>query len=257
MGRFYFTCSFDDGDVVDLQLSKLLNKYNIKSTFYIPQTCELVSKSLCEKQIQDLSEMVEIGGHTMSHQILTRISDERAKIEIADCKNWLQNIIGRPVQVFCPPTGRFSKQHISYQQQAGFNAMRTVEMLSYSVKKIKAIGDFVILPTTNQVYNHTSIAYLRNRFKRLNFFKNSLFWKLFDLKWQAMSKNYIDRLNQISEAQELEYYFHLWGHSWEIEKYSLWNSLEDFLKSLKDFEEIIFCNNSELTEIVRCSKKNG
>lgn len=254
MGKFYFTCSFDDGDVADLRLADLLNKYNIKSTFYIPRTCELVSKSLCEKQIQDLSELVEIGGHTMSHQILTRISDERARTEIVDCKNWLQNITGRSVEVFCPPTGRFNKHHISYQMEAGFNAMRTVEMLSYSVKEIKAVNGFVILPTTNQVFNHTCAAYLRNRFKRLNFLKNSTFWKLFSSNWQLMSKNYIDRLVLVSEGSDFEYYFHLWGHSWEIEKYSLWDSLEEFLKYLNDFEQIIFYNNSSLAKIVGCSK---
>lgn len=255
MGKFYFTCSFDDGDVADLRLADLLNKYGVKATFFIPRQCELVNKSLCEKQINALSDLVEIGGHTMSHHILTNITNERARSEIQDCKKWIQNITGKPVLVFCPPTGRFNKLHISYQQEAGYVAMRTVEMLSFSIQKIKEVNDFVILPTTNQVYNHTSIAYLRNRFKRFNLSKGSLFWKLFNVNWQVMSKNYIEHLNEVSEGCDFEYYFHLWGHSWEIDKYSLWKSLEDFLKSLFDFQEIIFCNNSELAEIVRTSLK--
>ena len=228
----------------------------MKGTFYIPQTCDLVSKSLSENQIRDLSNLVEIGGHTISHQVLTHTTYERARLEIYNCKSWLENITGKSVQSFCPPTGRFNRHHVSLQQEAGFRSMRTVEMLSYSLRQIKKLNDFVVLPTTSQVYNHTNMAYLKNCTKRLKFGNYPAFLKLFDSDWEAMSKNYITWLNKISEGKSVEYYFHLWGHSWEIEKYSLWNSLERVFKDMSGIEDLIVCDNSELAEIVRSGKRD-
>lgn len=256
MGKVYFTCSFDDGDVNDLRLADLLGKYNLKGTLYIPQTCDLVTKSLTERQIKELSGIVEIGGHTMSHQILTQIKFQQARDEIFNCKAWLEDITGKPVESFCPPTGRFNKHHISAQRDAGFKAMRTVEMLSYSLKKIKKINDFVVLPTTSQVYNHKKLAYRKNRIKRFKFGYGPVFRKLFDADWEKTSRNYINYINKISETSDVDYYFHLWGHSWEIEKYSLWNGLERFFKELGEMKNITVCNNAELAEIVRSDNTN-
>ncbi|HLG31044.1 MAG TPA: hypothetical protein VI387_12610, partial [Candidatus Brocadiales bacterium] len=38
---------------------------------------------------------------------------------------------------------------------------------------------------------------------------------------------------------------HLWGHSWEIEKYDLWEELEEFLKRVKE-NDFICKTNTEL-----------
>lgn len=255
--KIYFTCSFDDGDVNDLRLAELLQKYNLKGTFYIPRTCDLVTKILTDEQIRQLSGVAEIGGHTISHQVLTHITDERAEQEIVDCKSWLEDVTGKEVPAFCPPTGRFSKQHILFQKKAGFRVMRTVEMLSYSLKKIEHTNDFVILPTTSQVYNHTKMAYLKNAAKRFKFGRYSLFGKLYNPDWEVMSNNYISYLNEIAEAGNAAYFFHLWGHSWEIEKYSLWNGLEKLFRRLSEMESIVACDNTTLSEIVRTDRNEG
>jgi hypothetical protein len=252
LGKLYFTCSFDDGDVADLRLANLLTKYNIKGTFYIPKSCNLVSKSLIDRQIKHLSEAFEIGGHTMTHEILTQISNEAARSEIYNSKSWLEDVTGKLISSFCPPTGRFHDEHILFQKKAGYTTMRTVEMLSFSLPKIKKQNEFVVLPTTTQVYNHTSTAYLKNVIKRWNVSNVGLLKKLFDSSWDEMSRKSLIYLIEASEASQ-NFYFHLWGHSWEIEKYALWNSLEFFLRELAASKEIVFCTNAELADIVRCS----
>jgi peptidoglycan/xylan/chitin deacetylase (PgdA/CDA1 family) len=251
LGKIYFTCSFDDGDVLDLRLANLLNKYGIKGTFYIPKSCDLVSKSLSENEIKELSQLVEIGGHTLSHCVLTHIKDSEAYSEIFNCKVWLENIIGEPVFSFCPPTGRFYNQHVSFQKKAGFQVMRTVQMLSHSLEKVRKEGGFVTLPTTIQVYNHDRIDLIKNNLKRFEFGNFSSLRKLFDKSWEKMSRNYITYLARVSNNTIDDCYFHLWGHSWEIEKYSLWGDLEKFLKSLGEMDEIIYSNNSELAVIAK------
>jgi hypothetical protein len=87
--------------------------------------------------------------------------------------------------------------------------------------------------------------------KRMKFVNCLSVWKLFDSNWEAMSRNYINYLYAISRTQKEDYYFHLWGHSWEISRYSLWNSLERFLNSLHEIPGIVFLNNSRLAELVR------
>lgn len=251
VGKIYLTCSFDDGHVADLRLAELLEKCNVKATLYIPRSCDLFSESLAEQEIRALAELIEIGGHTMSHPILTRISYKQAYSEIFDCKRWLEDVTGKAVYAFCPPTGRYSKEHIALQREAGFTSMRTVEMLSHSLHTIRKIRDFVILPTTCQVYNHSNMSYLKNNVKRMKFVNCLSVWKLFDPDWEAMSRNYINYLHTISMTQKDDCYFHLWGHSWEISRYSLWSSLERFLNSLCHINGIVFLNNSRLAELVR------
>jgi peptidoglycan-N-acetylglucosamine deacetylase len=40
--------------------------------------------------------------------------------------------------------------------------------------------------------------------------------------------------------------FHLWGHSWEIEKNNLWADLEIFFKTMANIRGIDYVNNRDL-----------
>lgn len=198
--------------------------------------------------------MAEVGGHTIHHTILTNTTVEHAKREIDNCKKWLEDVTGYPIRAFCPPTGRFNNYHITFQREAGFTSMRTVEMLSYSIHKIRRIDDFIILPATTQVYNHVNTTYIRNIIKRFNFFSYPPFRKMFNSNWMRMSMNYVSYLHERAGTDNRDYYFHLWGHSWELEEFSLWESFEEFIKQLSDIKDIISCTNSELADYVRGAK---
>jgi peptidoglycan/xylan/chitin deacetylase (PgdA/CDA1 family) len=206
-------------------------------------------------QIKDLSGSFEIGGHTLSHQILTDIPDTKAGEEINNCKKWLEDITAKEIQSFCPPTGKFNKEHVLFQRKAGFRLLRTVEMLAISLQAIRQTNGIVILPTTTQVYDHSRISYLKNLTKRLNFDRIPTLIRMFDRRWQTMSRNYLTVLHEAAGASDKDYYFHLWGHSWEIEKHSLWNSAEQFFKGAAELDGVKFCTNSELGEIVRNNGK--
>lgn len=251
VGKIYFTCSFDDGHVADLRLAELLAKFNVKATFYIPRTCEWCSANLAENEIRTLSELHEVGGHTMTHPILTKVSYKQARAEIFDCKQWLEDVTGKVIRSFCPPVGRFNKEHVALQREAGFTSMRTVEMLTHSMDSVKKVRDFVILPTTCQVYNHSNISYLKNNVKRMKFVSYLSALRLFDNNWEAMSRNFLHFLYSISLTQQEDHYFHLWGHSWELSQFSLWQSLERFFTSLQDIGGFVFLDNSMLAELVR------
>jgi peptidoglycan/xylan/chitin deacetylase (PgdA/CDA1 family) len=48
---------------------------------------------------------IEIGSHTLTHPILTRVSDERLSRELRESKSRIEEVLRRPVEQFCYPNG--------------------------------------------------------------------------------------------------------------------------------------------------------
>ncbi|MFC5552250.1 polysaccharide deacetylase family protein [Massilia aerilata] len=74
----------------------------------------------------------EIGGHTVSHPILTSLGDEAARDEIVQCKHDLEAITGTAVRYFAYPNGKvgkdFDERHVEMVRAAGFTAAFTTEV---------------------------------------------------------------------------------------------------------------------------------
>jgi peptidoglycan/xylan/chitin deacetylase (PgdA/CDA1 family) len=72
---------------------------------------------------------MEIGGHTVSHPILTRLAPAEAEREIAQGKKALESIIDRELRLFAYPNGvpaqDFAAEHAAMVQRAGFQAAVT------------------------------------------------------------------------------------------------------------------------------------
>jgi peptidoglycan/xylan/chitin deacetylase (PgdA/CDA1 family) len=72
---------------------------------------------------------IEIGGHTITHPILSRLDDEQARIEIAQCKHDLEAITGSRVRYFAYPNGKpgldFDSRHAAVARAAGYEAAFT------------------------------------------------------------------------------------------------------------------------------------
>jgi peptidoglycan/xylan/chitin deacetylase (PgdA/CDA1 family) len=70
-----------------------------------------------------------IGAHTVSHPILTAISNADARAEIANSRARLEEIIQAPVRLFAYPNGRpgqdFEKRHTNMLRAQGFDAAVT------------------------------------------------------------------------------------------------------------------------------------
>lgn len=69
---------------------------------------------------------MEIGGHTVTHPILSSIPDEQAKREIAEGRARLEEITGSRVKVFAYPNGKpgqdYLPKHCDMVRQQGFTA---------------------------------------------------------------------------------------------------------------------------------------
>src|SRR4051812_47186301 len=156
------TTSWDDGHPLDFRVADLLSKYGLTGTFYIPRRCQ--TPTMSEEQVRDLSRFFEIGAHTMHHVFLNSCGDETAQKEISESKQWVEDVTGKPCPMFCPPGGKFNERRLQQIRAAGYQAIRTVEMISVARPAID--GDLLIMPTTLQAHPHSPAAYMRNVLKR-------------------------------------------------------------------------------------------
>lgn len=85
-------------------------------------TLMLTTKQLC--QLRDGG--VEIGAHTATHPILTRVDPVAARNDMAQSKSVLESILKQPVRVFAYPNGRpgqdYDARHVSMARDIGFSA---------------------------------------------------------------------------------------------------------------------------------------
>lgn len=231
MQKVSVTTSWDDGHILDITLSELLKKYGIKATFYVSPLDREIKKEdrLTDEQIIKLSGDFEIGAHTMTHPHLTTISDDEAKKEIEGSKKYLENILNKPVTSFCYPAGYYTNKHKDILKEVGFKIARTVD------RHFSSIGtDFFAIPTTVHAYKHYSDA-----IQILNIVGIKKFFGAY-MNWDELAMAEFDNVMKSGGV------FHLWGHSWEIDKNNDWDRLERVLKYISNREGVSYVSNSEL-----------
>ncbi len=77
-------------------------------------------------QVQALARLgMEIGGHTVTHPILTRLPPAQAADEIGECRRVLADLTGQPVTGFAYPNGRpgrdYAAEHVAQVRAAGYD----------------------------------------------------------------------------------------------------------------------------------------
>lgn len=228
------TTSWDDGHPLDQRLADLLGRYGLAATFYIPRKSQL--ETMPEEKIRELSQRFEIGAHTMDHLALTTLPDVEAERQIHDSGVWVADVTGRACEMFCPPLGKFQREHVNAIARHGFTGYRTVELLQCDPPKRRVRGDYVrgdkgwelsSMTTSVQAHPHTRAAYLRNAMKRAAWGPFQRAWKLAGkTTWVGMAEVMLE------EAIKTGGVFHLWGHSWEIEANEQWQNLEQAFEML-------------------------
>lgn len=78
------------------------------------------------EQLRSLARAMEIGGHTVNHPILTRVSTAQAREEIQANRAALATIAGRPITLFAYPNGvpvqDYAAEHVALVREAGYRA---------------------------------------------------------------------------------------------------------------------------------------
>jgi peptidoglycan/xylan/chitin deacetylase (PgdA/CDA1 family) len=79
-------------------------------------------------EIRELDKAgVEIGSHTVTHPILTRIKEEQLRYELRESKAQLESRLGRLVDLFCFPNGNYDKQVVCETERAGYRCSVTTD----------------------------------------------------------------------------------------------------------------------------------
>src|SRR5579863_3680088 len=152
------TTSWDDDDRSGLKVAKLLGAKKIPGTFYVQSGRLAEGTHLTAADLRALTaDGFEIGGHTVSHKVLTSLSPQDMAREVGECKQVLQDATGREVTAVCYPKGRFNPEVVQQVKRAGYLGARSTLMLCSNRE-----FDHFEMPTTVQAYPHRRINYVRN-----------------------------------------------------------------------------------------------
>ena len=237
------TSSWDDGDILDLKLAELLSRYGMKGTFYVAK--DYRPKRLSEDDIRTLAKTHEIGAHTLTHPDLRTVSTIKRYQEIKGSKEWLEGLLSTEIKMFCYPKGLHDHAVAEAVKNTGFIGARTTRLGS-----IKTPSAPYHLETTIQVY-----PFPFRKLDREKFYLGKLFDPYKD-RSPALRRLGVSRLSMYSWlstaraafniAHKHGGVFHLYGHSWEIEKYGMWHELEKLLRYIKEKQTGIHLTNGEL-----------
>jgi peptidoglycan-N-acetylglucosamine deacetylase len=218
MKKKIITTSWDDGHPLDIKLSKLLLKYNIPGTFYVPIKNN-ENPTMTNDEIKELSKKFEIGGHTINHTILTEIDESDLQMELQKSKIILEKLLDFSIISFCYPRGKFNNNIKKNVKDAGYMGARTTELFSIDSK------DPFELDTTIQAVNRKIRSKIKQTiYSEKKMMKNLILHKTILKNWDEIA---LESLNYVLEHGGI---WHLWGHSWEIENNEDWEKLENLLK---------------------------
>lgn len=201
--------SWDDACKHDLKLAELLEKYELPAIFYWQSNLEKahnigkVKEFLTMDDCIAISKKFEVGSHTVTHQYLTDLNIKQARNEIFISKQIWEGILGRPITSFCYPRGRQNSIIRMLVKNAGYTDARTT-VVGWTHK------------STDAILTNTSVHVGVDRVE----YKGKC--------WEDFAREILDRARKEDDS-----IFHVFGHSWEIERENDWQALDDFFKELK------------------------
>ena len=237
VGGVFVTTSWDDGHILDHRVAGLLDDYGLRGTFYVaPRNIELPQQErLRNRDLQALARDFEIGGHTLTHLRLTGLPDAIARSEIVEGKDSLEQVIGVALRCFCYPGGEYSHQHPGMVREAGFELARTVR------RGVTGLSLRYETHTTVNAYRHLVDGPAALRLAAGNFSRARQIY----CNWDVLAKTIFDQVLTTGGV------FHLWGHSWEIEKNRDWDRLERVLSYIGNRSAVKYVDNGGLAAIAR------
>jgi peptidoglycan/xylan/chitin deacetylase (PgdA/CDA1 family) len=232
------TTSWDDGDYADLKLAEILKARGIKGTFYVP--IKYRQRPLGHSELRALaSEGFEIGAHGYSHKHLWGLPPGELAQEVGPCKRILEDVLGKEVEMFCYPRGRYDANTVRALQNSGYRGARTVRALA-----TRPTFNPFEMPTTLQVFPHRPLTYLKNAARAWSFesLQSSLAQMARLGSWRELAKALFDAMLENGGI------WHLYGHSWEIEKLGLWNDLCEILDYVCRRDHVSYVPNCALLQ---------
>jgi peptidoglycan/xylan/chitin deacetylase (PgdA/CDA1 family) len=141
-GEPAFALTFDDGyrDVLENALP-VMREHGFPSTVFVvpgaiageaafswyPPGAMPPIAGWDELRAEERAGLVRFEPHTLTHPVLTELTRERARHEIAGSMEVVARELGRPARVFCYPAGYYSQREIDLARECGLRAALTCE----------------------------------------------------------------------------------------------------------------------------------
>ena len=173
--------TFDDGSETDLlTAAPQLQRLGFGATFYV--TAGFVGNRgyLSPLQLRELSNAgFEIGCHSMTHAYLTDLDASRLQHEIVAPKLKLEQVIGKTVEHFSCPGGRWNQAAIVVAREAGYRSVANSEIHPNSaatdrfalgrvaITRQTNLAEFISISKGGGLWQQSAASALRNSFKKL------------------------------------------------------------------------------------------
>lgn len=135
--------SFDAawGDEFTLEILKILDKYNVKSTFFLVGFW-------AEKYPDHVKEIYnrghDIGNHSTNHPYMSKIAEEQVLKELNDTGNKIKEIIGEKPILFRPPFGDYNDRLINICRENDYYVIQwDVDSLDWKELGVQPVVDRV------------------------------------------------------------------------------------------------------------------
>jgi peptidoglycan/xylan/chitin deacetylase (PgdA/CDA1 family) len=218
-GKVLITTSWDDGHPLDLKLCSLLKDHGMSATMYIPIT-NPENKVISSDTIRAIAKDFEIGGHTYNHTWLTQVDERMMIYELTESKNVLESIVGKEVVAFCYPRGLYNKKVTEKVKESGYKLARTAKSLHTTLSRPLEYHPTIHAFDYNLVAKSKQMVTASDRSLAI---KLLLYGNIFR-RWDMIAKKSLDHVLENGGI------WHLWGHSWEIDRYDNWPLLRDILE---------------------------
>ncbi len=138
--------TFDDGyKDVYTNAFPILKKYNLKANIYIISGWLDGQTYMSEDDLKEManSSLIEVGSHTVTHQALAKLSNNRIEEEVKNSQEFLQKLTNKPIDVIAYPTGSYDERVIDSTKKYYKYALSTIKgkedpanLNTYTLKRI-------------------------------------------------------------------------------------------------------------------------
>lgn len=215
------TLSYDDGQIHDIRLIEIMNRYGIKGTFNLNSGYffENGKGFRGEKTIEEAREIYkghEIAVHGLTHPFTSELNEQEILLEVWEDRKNLEKAFGGIVRGMAYPFGCFNDKTVNVLKTAGIAYSRT----TIATKSFDIPEDWLRMQVTCHHYE-PELMTLAKRFIEE------------DGRWGRPSL------------------FYVWGHSYEFARNDDWNVIEDFCKYTGGRDNVWYATNIEIYDYVK------
>lgn len=218
--------SWDDGALEDQRLFDLHEKYEVPAMFFVPTKNREGRKVLTPAILRSAeSSLISFGGHTENHTYLTDIPLENVEQEVLSNQHYLEDVLGHPVTDFCLPGGKYNRQILEIVARH-YKTIRTADTMNFR-------SESNLFKPSIHVYPRGHKSLLGNSFRHHSFAELAYLTARLHKDYFALIQGLLTFEHHQKDRTVI-----IWGHSWELEKFSLWDETEKILRMAKGYHPI-------------------